>query len=71
MNWDRFESSWAQFAAGVYERRDNLTDRQPAGRVEETHGMTNGGNDAQRELADRQHALSEIKACRALARRAN
>ena len=61
MNWDRLEGNWVQFTGNVNERWDNLTDRQLTGRVQETYGMTNGEDDAQRELTDWQQRLNEIK----------
>ena len=45
-------------------RWDKLTDRQLAGRVQETYGMTNGEDDAQRQLTDWQQRLGEIERSR-------
>ena len=52
MNWERIEGNWVQFTGNVNERWGNLTDRQLASRVQETYGMTNGEDDAQRQLTD-------------------
>lgn len=61
MNWDRIEDNWAQLKGNVNERWGNLTDRQLASRVQETYGMTNGEDDARRQLTDWHQRLSEIK----------
>ena len=61
MNWDRMEGNWAQFTGNVNERWDNLTEGQLASRVQETYGMTNVEDDAQRQLTDWQQRLSEIE----------
>jgi uncharacterized protein YjbJ (UPF0337 family) len=61
MNWDCTEDNWAQFKGNVNERWDNLTDTQLADRVQETYGMTNRDDDAQRDLTDWQQRLGEIE----------
>ena len=70
MNWDRTEGNWVQFTRNVNERWDNLTDRQLASRVQETYGMTNGEDDAQRQLTDWQQRMSEIERAALLTRHA-
>ena len=70
MNWDQIEINGVQFAGNVNEQWDNLTDRQLASRVQETYGMTNGEDDAQRQLTDWQQRLSEIERTRAMTRHA-
>lgn len=61
MNWDRMEDNWVQISGNVSERWDNLTGRQLAGRVQDTYGLTNAEDYAQRDLTDWQQRLSEIE----------
>ncbi len=61
MNWDRIEGNWVQCTSNVNERWGNLTDSQLAGRVQETYGMTNREDTAQRQLTDWQQHLSDME----------
>ncbi len=68
MNWDRIEENWVHIKGDVNERWGNLSDGQLASRVQETYGMTNGEDDAQRQLTDWQQRLSEIERAERAAR---
>jgi hypothetical protein len=70
MNWDSLEDNWAHITGNVSERWDNLTDRQLADRVQDTYGLTNRDDDAQRDLSDWQQRLSEIERNAPVTRRA-
>jgi uncharacterized protein YjbJ (UPF0337 family) len=60
MNWDHIEDDWLQLKGNVDERWGTLSDGQLADRVQETYGLTNADDEAQRQFSDWQLRLSEI-----------
>jgi hypothetical protein len=61
MNWDHSENDWLELKGNVNERWGNLSDCQLADRVQETYGLTNADDDAQRQFTDWQLRLHEIE----------
>ena len=70
MNWDHTEDNWVHFTGNVNERWGNLTDTRLASRVQDTYGLTDRDDDAQRDLTEWQQRLSEIERAERAAERA-
>jgi hypothetical protein len=71
MNWENMDDNWVQFSGNVNERWDNRTERDMAGRVQDTYGMPNRDDDMQLQLTDWQQRLGEIERAAQLKRRAD
>ena len=60
MNWDLTEDNWVHVTGNVDERWGDLSDEQLADRVQDTYGLTDRDDDAQRQLSDWEQRLSDI-----------
>jgi uncharacterized protein YjbJ (UPF0337 family) len=60
MNWDHSEDDWLELKGNVSERWGDLSDCQLADRVQQTYGLTDADDEAQRQFSDWQLRLSEI-----------